>query len=193
MKRKYKIKKIILIATICCLGLTWLFTGGLVFREIEEYHFETKRVSDTELFFCYLRGETSKDIEVPFLFRYVKSLRPFKLFFQYHCDEKLYDEITIDSVTLLTSDKQELILSGDELPITGKFKSQQWPGEQVYYQCNLFFKTSLDIQFEKVDRIDLVVEMTLKKDGEGKPYKIEGVLKRHHTDNVGKYWDEFGM
>ena len=82
MKHKHKGKLIILIGAICCLGLTWLFTGGVVFRKIEGYHFETRRVSDNELIYCYLQGKVNRDIYIPFFLRYIKSLRPFELVFQ---------------------------------------------------------------------------------------------------------------
>jgi len=180
-----------LIGAICCLGLIWLFTGGVSIKKIEGYHFETRSISDNELISGYLQGKNHKDVGIPFLFRYVKSLRPFELYFGYRCDEKLYDEITLNSVKLLTSDGQELILSDDQFPITGKFKYYQWKGMPTFYKYSLFFKTSLDIPFEGVYRIDFVIDMTLKKEREVKPYKFEGTLRRFHTDEVRPYWSEF--
>ncbi len=158
-------------------------------REIEEYHFGRPQVSDTEIIHCGIRGTTHTDFDIPFLFRYVKSVRPFKFSLQYRCDRKLYDEVSINSVSLHGHGRMKIPLSEDQLPVTIKFVKVR--GTSFSYSAYHAFKTQLDIPFEDISRIDFVIDMTLKSGEQTKEYRHEGTLRRSHVDEITRYWDEF--
>ncbi len=190
--KRHKNRRLVALCVLSVLFILWVYTGGIVIRKIEGYHFDRPGVSDTEIIRFGIRGMTHTDFDIPFLFRYVKSVRPFKISLRYECDKKLYDEISINSVSLNGHGRIKLPLSEDQLPVTVKFVKIGWETSFSYHAYHPF-KTQLDIPFEDISRIDFVIDMTLKSGEQTKEYRHEGTFRREHVDEITRYWDEFNI